>query len=263
MSLSLYKYLAKQWAEDGYKHMDLTPTLGEPLLDENLFEKIAYAKHLGLRVVITTNGTLLHKRGNCSKLVQSGIDEIYISTEGASRDDYIAAYGVDAYEDTMRGIGELLLFAQDSSCTIGIRFRSISKPSDTLLSPEYRRHIARYAWRARIHFTVDYDDWGGLVRTLPGSMRFRKEWHQSDAPCVGLFGFWVTYDGMVNLCGCRFDQSHPEMELGDAKTEKLSELVQSEKRWRIVRQFIEGDRPTCCQGCKLYNPIDKSTLNTI
>ena len=58
--------------------------IGEPLMAGDVFfEMIRYARSKRLWVRITTNASLLHLRGNAQKLVDSGVNEIDISIDGA------------------------------------------------------------------------------------------------------------------------------------------------------------------------------------
>jgi len=47
---------------------------GEPLLHPQLFKMISYAKSLGLKTSLITNGTLIHK--NIGNIFESGLDEV-------------------------------------------------------------------------------------------------------------------------------------------------------------------------------------------
>jgi MoaA/NifB/PqqE/SkfB family radical SAM enzyme len=58
--------------------------IGEPLMaGDTFFEMIKYARSKRIWVRITTNASLLHLRGNAQKLVDSGVNEIDISIDGA------------------------------------------------------------------------------------------------------------------------------------------------------------------------------------
>src|SRR3990167_9005224 len=58
--------------------------IGEPLMAGDVFfEMIRYAREKRIWVRITTNASLLHLRGNAQKLVDSGVNEIDISIDGA------------------------------------------------------------------------------------------------------------------------------------------------------------------------------------
>jgi AdoMet-dependent heme synthase len=60
---------------------------GEPLLREDLFQIIRYAKKLGFYVKILSNGSLL-SRGKIRKLKRIGLDEIAFSLDGYSYNSY-------------------------------------------------------------------------------------------------------------------------------------------------------------------------------
>ena len=68
--------------------------LGEPLSHPMLPTFIEYAKACGLKVAITTNGTLLSKRGR--EIVEAGIYKVNISVhsfESGSQEDYLRYLG--------------------------------------------------------------------------------------------------------------------------------------------------------------------------
>lgn len=66
---------------------------GEPLLSPILFDCITYAKNRGIRVMLTTNGTLLSE-SICEKLIRSGLDRLTVSFEG-DMETMAAIRGVD------------------------------------------------------------------------------------------------------------------------------------------------------------------------
>lgn len=58
--------------------------LGEPTMQgDDFFEMIRYARDRRIWVRITTNASLLHLKDNARKLVESGVNEIDISVDGA------------------------------------------------------------------------------------------------------------------------------------------------------------------------------------
>jgi pyrroloquinoline quinone biosynthesis protein E len=61
--------------------------LGEPTLQgDDYFEMIRYARSQNIWVRTTTNASLLHLHDNYKKLVDSGVNEIQISIDGASKE---------------------------------------------------------------------------------------------------------------------------------------------------------------------------------
>jgi pyrroloquinoline quinone biosynthesis protein E len=61
--------------------------IGEPLLQrDEFFEMIRYARARHIWVRTTTNASLLHVNDNCRKLIDSGVNEVQISIDGATRE---------------------------------------------------------------------------------------------------------------------------------------------------------------------------------
>jgi radical SAM protein with 4Fe4S-binding SPASM domain len=82
-------------------------TGGEPLLRSDLEELAAYARELGLRVNLITNGSLATK-GRALSLKAAGIDTAQVSLESPVEAEHDALCGVEgAWERTVAGIREL------------------------------------------------------------------------------------------------------------------------------------------------------------
>ena len=65
--------------------------IGEPLLQgEDFFEMIRYARSKALWVRTTTNASLLHRKEGYKKLIDSGVNEVQISIDGATKGTFKA-----------------------------------------------------------------------------------------------------------------------------------------------------------------------------
>ena len=63
--------------------------MGEPLLGrDTYFEMIRYARSKHIWVRSTNNGSLLHFKNNFKKLIDSGINEVQVSIDGATKDTF-------------------------------------------------------------------------------------------------------------------------------------------------------------------------------
>jgi len=61
---------------------------GEPLMDDRIAQRVRYAKQCGLpRVKIFSNGSLMDERW-ARELIDAGLDEIKISFDGATREEF-------------------------------------------------------------------------------------------------------------------------------------------------------------------------------
>lgn len=90
---------------------------GEPLARKDFFELAAYARELGLRVTISTNGTLI-KPDVAEKIKAIGVGYVGISLDGigANNDRFRGCQG--AYEAALEGIRNCLAVGQK----VGLRF---------------------------------------------------------------------------------------------------------------------------------------------
>jgi pyrroloquinoline quinone biosynthesis protein E len=59
--------------------------VGEPLLNNDIFQMMEYSKKKGSHVTTYTNGSLLHLNNNSIKLINTGIDLIRISVDGGNK----------------------------------------------------------------------------------------------------------------------------------------------------------------------------------
>jgi heme b synthase len=95
-------HLLDQIAEVGKPIIILTG--GEPLLRPDIFEIAQYGTNKGLRMVMAPNGTLVTDE-NAKQMVETGIQRISISLDGATKERHDSFRGVvGAYEGAMRGI---------------------------------------------------------------------------------------------------------------------------------------------------------------
>ena len=268
MSFEVFKQAVDEWASLHGENLDLTPTVGDTLVDPGLIQKIEYAVHTAKikNVMLTTNAILLNRNNLYQRLVDSGLKSIFISTHGTGRELYKQVYGVDHYDDVMSGLKNLFEYNRAQGCPvfIGIRFRNAQKPSEILNSEDFAKFIKPYLGdQVAVNFTVDYDNWGGAIteQDMLGHMRLRTLPLKVDAPCTGLFGFVVRHDGQVRLCGCRFKKSDTDdMIVGDLGKETLKQISEGERTWKIIEGFYSGQRPETCVGCTMYRPIDRQWL---
>ncbi|MGD0743820.1 MAG: radical SAM protein [Verrucomicrobiota bacterium] len=264
MPFDVFKKAVDEWAEAGGRSLDLTPVVGDPLIDPGLLQKIDYAVNRARikNVCLTTNAILMNRNDTYKRLIDLGIAGVFISTQGTSREAYEKVYGVKHYDDAMSGIHNLLEYnrAKGEPACIVIRFRNAEKPSQIIRSPDFARNIKPYlSERVRINFTVDFDNWGGTIlpSDMRGVMRLRQLPPRLDVPCKGLFGFAIRHDGNVRLCGCRLTRTDlDDLVVGNLRENTLEEISKSERAWNIINGFYSGKRPETCRECTFYDPID-------
>ena len=265
MSFDLFKKAVDEWASLGGQSLDLTHTVGDPLIDPGLLDKIEYARKVGIpAVLLTTNGILLDRNETYKGLVDRGVTAVAISTQGTDPEIYRQVYGVDQYPEVISGVHHLLEYnrSRGEPVNIIIRFRNAQKPSEIIRSDDFQRRIKPFlSDRVRCNFTVDYDNWGGIIteQDMAGVMRLRRPPAKVNIPCVGLFGFVVRHDGSVRLCGCRFKRTDmDDMVVGNIRKQSLLEISAGDRAWKIISGFFSGVRPESCVGCTVYHPVNQA-----
>ena len=87
MNDELFNKILKESIKYGIEEIHLQ-NFGEPLMDKTIFNKIKNTKERGIKkVILFTNGSLLNEE-TCNKLIKSGLDELFISFEGYSPEEY-------------------------------------------------------------------------------------------------------------------------------------------------------------------------------
>ena len=86
MDFAIYESLVRSLGSMGTREISFAG-IGEPLLHKRIVEAVALAKSLGLRVWITTNGSLLN-RDIIKELADAGVDDIGVSINAGSREEY-------------------------------------------------------------------------------------------------------------------------------------------------------------------------------
>jgi MoaA/NifB/PqqE/SkfB family radical SAM enzyme len=270
MPFDIFKKAVDEWAAAGGEALDLTPVVGDPLVDPGVLDKVDYAVNQARikTVALTTNAILLDRNDTYKRLIDLGIGCVFISTQGTSKDVYEKVYGVKKFDEAMSGIRHLLEYnhAKGEPAQIIIRFRNEEKPSQIIRSKVFIENIKPYlSEKVRINFTVDFDNWGGTIqpKDISGSMKMRRLPSQLDVPCTGLFGFSLRHDGSVRLCGCRLTRTDlDDLVVGNLREKSMAEISQSDEAWNIIKGFYSGKRPETCVGCTLYNPIDNAWLKS-
>lgn len=268
MSFATFKKGIDEFKEAGGRQISLTPTLGEPLLDRGIAEKIAYAaKEAKLeKVYLFTNGILMGQEENYKELIEAGIHRVEISTQGCDRDLFKKLYGVDLYEQFLRGLELLLSYNKERGepTEIRINFRSALKPSKVIETDDFQKTIKPFlSDKVKYDFLVDYDNWGGVIKKtdLIGVMKLARLPRSYRFPCRRLFDASILFDGSVRLCACRAKESEfDELVVGNIQKNTLEKILFGKRVKKIRRGFLKNRRPLVCQACSFYRPAKLAWL---
>ena len=88
----------------------VTLTGGEPMLNPDCFKIAQYAKELGFKVVLLTNGTLINKEN--AKILGDWCDEVQISIDGPTAEIHESIRGKGTFAKAMSVLRELSVYSQ-------------------------------------------------------------------------------------------------------------------------------------------------------
>ena len=212
--------------------------MGEPLTHPLLPDFIAMAKKMGFRSVLTTNGTLLHKRGE--ELLRAGLHKVSISLHSFEKDDESARRDyvcrTAEFADQAAKAGTLVSFrlwnrgADDGHN--GLTQQCLRE----LLPGDWAENSRGYRIRDRIFL-----EWGDRF-TWPD----KNAEDQGDRVfCYGLRDhFGILCDGTVVPCCLDSDGI---IDLGNALTDDLTEILASPRAKAMVDGFScrKATEPLC------------------
>jgi len=81
---------------------------GEPFINKNVLKMVRYAKDRGIRVIMGSNGHFLDGHASADAIIDSGLDQVYFSMDGATQATY-EKYRVGGHIDqVMENVGTLV-----------------------------------------------------------------------------------------------------------------------------------------------------------
>ncbi len=262
MSFDVFKKAIDEFAGLGGEIVSFTPTIGEPLMDPGLIDKVKYALKLPniKNVYFYTNGTLLAKNDNYKKLIDAGIHRIEVSLAGFDKEVYKRIHQADFYEQMLEGIRKLLDYNKlnGNKTEVWIDFRSPVLPSKALTAEDFQKYIKPYlSTKVHYSFLVDYDNWCGNIKPedLSGVMTLRRSNKFKYFPCSRTYDAAILFDGSVRLCACRVkDTEFDELVVGNINNDSLKDIFYSERAKKVRESFISNNLLPVCKECSLYVP---------
>ena len=215
--------------------------MGEPLTHPQLHEFIQMAGERGFKSVVTTNGTLLKKRGE--ELLSAGLYKVNLSVhsfEGENDDEHLK-YIRELVEFSEKAAkeGTIVVFRMWNNGFDAGRNETTFNLLKELIQGEWAENTRGIRIRDKIHI-----EWGD-----------RFEWPDSEAEikgdrffCYGLKDhFGILSDGTVVPCCLDSDGI---INLGNVFTESLDTILNSDRAKAIADGFAKGETSEdLCKRC--------------
>lgn len=238
---------------------------GEPYINPNFLEMVAHARSRKIYTITSTNGHFLDN-DNARRTVESGLDRLIISVDGATQDVY-EQYRIGGQLDkVLEGAANVVRWKRQlRSATPHIIFQFlVVRPNEHQIPDIYRmaREIGVNEVKLKTAQVYDYRQGNPLIPLQQRYARYRptadggyelknkllnhcwKLWHA----CV------ITWDGKVAPCCFDKDVAHP---MGSLRENTFREVWRGEA-YRNFRQNIFKGRDqidictNCTEGCKVW-----------
>jgi len=289
--------LIDELAEAGCRKIHLTG--GEPLLRAHLPELIAQADALGIRVNMTTNGTLVTKE-RARQLIEAGLRGVNLSIDSPVRKVHDAVRGVEgAWKKTTRAAGHFERYRHKGKLALRINtvvnalnYETLAEMPDlahrlgaddlNLIGVDdhcgpalslsrraildYNERIAPLIAARALELGVMQDEsqaypFGRAAREVKQAKQgqYALGYYQRH-PC---FAPWthslVDYNGLVYVCCMTREQTAP---LGDLKTHSFKDVWEG-FGYRVVRQMMHPPQLAMCHRCDDFLDDNRNYLAVI
>lgn len=245
MDMRLFRSIIDQAPASGVYEVSLF-LAGESLLHKELPEMVAYTVSKGLESWLVTNGTLLTKEKS-RELLAPGIDNIWVSLDGDTKEDYEALRPGADFDEVVQNVLDLLILKKE---------RGSDKPDvriHMLKSRDNPRQDVREEFAALFAdlpingiFARNPHNWRGEKDDIDTGTRGDRYY-----PCEALWSAMsIAWDGRV--LGCSADLNGTQV-FGDVREQSITEIWNSEemvRHRRLLREKRYDELPLCaeCHG---------------
>ena len=227
--------------------------VGEPLLNPEIFEMIAYCKKMGVPTGISTNATVLSEEYS-RRLIEAGLDYITFAFEGPRREIF-ETYRKGADFDKVRG--NILEFLRIKKALRSKIFCVVQMVALRENRGEGGELIRMWNLEGVNDVRIKKDEIHNEGSAIPGDNATRPPRRY---PCYQLWRgpMYIHYDGTTFPC-C---YTYPEEAVGNIRRSTLEQIWNSDKIVRLREAHVRGDlrEYPACRNCPAARPRLPVTL---
>jgi len=242
---------------------------GEPILHPDLGRMIRYAKEKDAAdvLLVTTNGTVLFEK-EARDIILSGLDELMISIDAASKETFERIKGSSTYETVIENTRSFFQVREEiGSKTPYTRVKLV-------VCDENRHEIDDFIamWEPvadEVFIVRDINTWDGSSsvvnsvvgesETYSGVQAQLQQDNPRQYPCDRLwYQFEVNYNGVCSPCVCDWNEKYV---LGNIDDQSIYSMWHGDRLYDLRKSHIEGRQKEIelCRNCdrwKLKNMGD-------
>jgi radical SAM protein with 4Fe4S-binding SPASM domain len=219
---------------------------GEPLLHQKIIEMIKYAKARNLWVETSTNATRLTEEV-ARKLLDAGLDRVYLSMDGLTKETYEKVRVKGKFEEVLGNIERFLDLKHELGSSIEADIQ-IVRLSET--DAEVEEFVHRWEnSRADMINIKELDTWGGQIDDVTGLAADEEQVDETvnanRRPCPNLwYHCHIHWNGTLVSCSRDYDAVTP---LGNVKNGGVLKTWHGARMQMMRRWHAEGN--FCAQQC--------------
>lgn len=255
MPMHDFTHIISQYVAMGGNYVSLTPIVGDPFLDNNIFERLdfLYALPEIRGFYFYTNGILMKPNISQQLLTYNEKLKIYVSVCGFDRETYKSIMGVDVFDVIHHNIEAFVEQKLTSGSATEIQIELRCPPSKR--TGDFWKKLQ--AWERegilKIQSIGAYDSWAGKVKEEAlrkvGLEPIKKPYKRGACELLYLKPI-VLANGKVNACACRDVEA--ELIIGDLKKSTLSDIWAGRSIEELIERQECGDFPDVCKRCTWY-----------
>ena len=238
---------------------------GEPYINPKFLEMVEYAHQKGIYTITSTNGHFLND-ANAKKTIESGLDRLIISVDGATQETY-ASYRIEGkLESVLQGARNVVKWKKElNSPTPHIIFQMlVVKPNEHEIDRIYEmaKEIGIDEVKLKTAQVYEYENGNDLIPTIEKYARYKKnangKWTLKTKLVNHCWKLWhscvITWDGLVVPCCFDKDAQH---RLGDLKKSDFKTVWHSDTYLQFRKSLLKGRSEidicaNCSEGCKVW-----------
>ena len=258
MSMDLYRKIVDEAAGFHNSTKLVFALMGEPLMNKNMVDMIAYAHGKGLWTQVNTNAVLLDRR-RAEGLIDAGLDFIYLSLDGITKETYEK---IRVRGDFDRVLGNILDFIElkyvkkafDLTIHIGMTAEIINRSEIDLFVKEFSKLPLDAVYSPQLFNWLSAIEWAN-----PDEGEASRLCHMDFPVCNSSYDICgIHSNGGFVPCIYDFDGRYVS---GNVNNQSILELWNNH-RTRLFRKaindrdysLIEENGPMCSQCTILHNP---------